>query len=114
MNNLSNHIDLTELNNVADGDQDFMQETIRLLMQEIPDNLDHIKQYVAQRDVVSLKSLIHKMKSSFMLIGMKEVWPLVGTIEKSDSPDTIFEQVPEFVKICQETVEELKIMQNII
>jgi HPt (histidine-containing phosphotransfer) domain-containing protein len=111
---MSNHVDLTELNKVADGDQEFMKETMELLIQEIPDNMEHIDKYVTNNDIISLKKLVHKMKSSFMLIGMKELWPIIGTIEKSESPEVILEQVPEFVKICKESVEELRIMQNII
>ncbi|HTB32692.1 MAG TPA: hypothetical protein VK808_11730 [Bacteroidia bacterium] len=105
---MSNHIDLTELNKVADGDQEFMKETMELLMQEIPDNLKHINDYVTNNDIVSLKKIVHKMKSSFMLIGMKDLWPVISTIEKSDSPEVIMGQVPEFIRICTESIEELK------
>jgi HPt (histidine-containing phosphotransfer) domain-containing protein len=111
---MSSHIDLTELNKVADGDQEFMQETLTLLVQEIPDNLQLIKEYVTNNDLGSLKKLVHKMKSSVMLIGMKDLWPVINTIEKSDSLELVMEQVPAFVRICEESVEELKIMQNII
>jgi HPt (histidine-containing phosphotransfer) domain-containing protein len=105
---MTNHIDLTELNKVADGDQEFMKETIALLLQEIPENIQHIDNYVTNNDLIALKKLVHKMKSSFMLIGMKELWPVIGTIEKSDSSEVIMGQVPEFVRICKESVEELK------
>jgi HPt (histidine-containing phosphotransfer) domain-containing protein len=105
---MTNHIDLTELNKVADGDQEFMKETITLLLQEIPENIEHINQYVTNNDLVSLKKIVHKMKSSFMLIGMRELWPIVGIIEKSDSPEEILQQVPAYVKICRESVDELK------
>jgi HPt (histidine-containing phosphotransfer) domain-containing protein len=111
---MTKHVDLTELNNVADGDQEFMKETMSLLMQEIPENLEHINKYVAQNDMNSLKALIHKMKSSFMLIGMKEIWPVIGLMEKAQSADAFMKQVPEFVRICNESVEELKSMQNVI
>jgi HPt (histidine-containing phosphotransfer) domain-containing protein len=105
---MSKHVDLTELNKVADGDQDFMKETIALLLEEIPENIKNINEYVAANDIISLKKIIHKMKSSFMLIGMKDLWPIIGTIEKSTSPDAILAQVPEFIRICSEAVEELK------
>jgi HPt (histidine-containing phosphotransfer) domain-containing protein len=111
---MTKHVDLTELNNVADGDKDFMKETISLLVNEIPADLNNINRYVAAKDEVALKQLIHKMKSSFMLIGMKEVWPLIDTIERSHSQDEVFAAVPAFVKICSESVEELQIMQNVI
>ncbi len=105
---MTNHIDLTELNKVADGDQEFMQETIALLLEEIPENLKNIDVYVSNKDIIALKKIIHKMKSSFMLIGMKELWPIISSIEKSDSQETILEQVPAFVRICRESMEELK------
>lgn len=107
---MTNHVDLTELNKVADGDQDFMKETIALLIEEIPENLKNINEYVSSRDIVALKKIVHKMKSSFMLIGMKDLWPIIGTIEKSDSPDAILAQVPEFLRICGESIDELKSM----
>ncbi len=105
---MTKHIDLTELDKVADGDKEFMKETITLLLQEIPENVVHINQYVTSNDLISLKKLVHKMKSSFMLIGMKELWPVIETIEKSESTDVIREQIPVFVRICEESVEELK------
>lgn len=107
---MTNHVDLTELNKVADGDQEFMKETIALLVVEIPENLKNINEYVNANDIISLKKIVHKMKSSFMLIGMKELWPIIGIIEKSDSNDTILQQIPQFVKICSESIDELKAM----
>jgi len=111
---MNNHIDLAELNKVADGDEQFMKETVALLIDEIPENLNNISQYVTNRDVVALKKLVHKMKSSFMLIGMKELWPVISVIEKSESTDVILEKIPEFVRICKEAVEELKTIQNTV
>jgi len=105
---MTKHVDLTELNKVADGDQDFMKETIALLVEEIPANVDAINTYVTNGDIVALKKIVHKMKSSFMLIGMKEIWPIIETIEKTDSPETIMQQIPSLVEICKESVEELK------
>jgi HPt (histidine-containing phosphotransfer) domain-containing protein len=105
---MTNHVDLTELNKVADGDQEFMQETIALLVEEIPENIRNINEYVKNRDIVSLKKIVHKMKSSFMLIGMKQLWPIISLIEKSDSEDAILAQVPEFVRICSESMDELR------
>ncbi len=105
---MSTHIDLTELNKVADGDQDFMKETVALLLEEIPENIKNINQYVETNDIVALKKIVHKMKSSFMLIGMKEIWPLIHTMERSDSPTEIVAQTPDFIRICSEAIEELK------
>ncbi len=111
---MTNHVDLTELDKVADGDKEFMQETLTLLVDEIPENLKNISTYVADNDIVSLKKIVHKMKSSFMLIGMKELWPIIQMIEKSSSNEDILNQVPAFVKICTESVEELKSMRDVI
>ena len=107
---MTNHVDLTELNKVADGDQDFMKETIALLVEEIPENLKNINQYLNDKDFIALKKIVHKMKSSFMLIGMKDLWPIISNIEKSDSNDAILAQIPEFLRICGESIEELKSM----
>lgn len=108
---MSNHVDLSELSKVADGDQDFMNETLAILLEEVPTNLHNISEYVKNDDIPSLKKIVHKMKSSFMLIGMADVWPIIHTIEKSDSKETILGEVPKFLSICNEALEELKAIQ---
>ena len=109
---MSKHIDLTELSKVAEGDQDFMNETISILLEEVPTNLNHINEYVKNDDIPSLKKIVHKMKSSFMLIGMADAWPLIHTIEKSDSKDAILAEVPKFITICNEALDELRTIHS--
>ena len=109
---MKKHIDLTELNKVAEGDQEFVRETITILVEEIPVNIESINEFARTEDIDSLKKIIHKMKSSFMLIGMIELWPIVETIEKSDSKEVILPQIPAYIQICTEAVQELLNIQN--
>ena len=109
---MNKHIDLSELTKVADNDEEFIKEIIAILLQEIPENLKNIELYVLNEDIASLKKLIHKMKSSFMLVGMKALSPIADAIGKSISSDTVIELVPEYVRICKESLEELHTIQN--
>jgi HPt (histidine-containing phosphotransfer) domain-containing protein len=109
---MTTHIDLSELTKIADNDAEFVKEIIAILMQEIPENLKNIELYILNEDIISLKKLIHKMKSSFMLVGMKALSPIAENIGKSISAEIIIELVPEYVKICKESLAELLAIQN--
>src|ERR1700729_2282397 len=109
---MNTHIDLSELTKVADNDEEFIKEIIVILLQEIPENLNSIEFFVMNKDIASLKKLIHKMKSSFMLVGMKELSPIANAIGKSISTGSILELIPEYVRICKESLGELQAIQN--
>src|ERR1700722_5183158 len=100
---MTTHIDISELTKMADSDKNFIREVIEILVLEIPENIKNIELYVLNGDIASLKKLIHKMKSSFMLVGIKALSPIAENIGKSISSEVIFGLVPEYVKICEES-----------
>jgi HPt (histidine-containing phosphotransfer) domain-containing protein len=109
---MTTHIDLSELTKMSDGDEEFIKEVIEILVLEVPENLKNIELYVLNEDITSLKKLIHKMKSSFMLVGMKALSPIAENIGKSTSTETIIGLVPQYVEICKKSLAELLVIQN--
>lgn len=101
-------IDLTELNNIADGDDEFKKTAISILLSEIPESINSISQYASEKDMLAVQKTVHKMRSSFMYIGVKGLLPVINSIERPESPENVWEQVPELVKICNEAVAQLR------
>jgi HPt (histidine-containing phosphotransfer) domain-containing protein len=111
---MSKHIDLTELYKIAEGENEFVRETIDMLLDELPVNLEHLQMYLANNDIRPIKELVHKMKSSFMLFGMQDIWPIIDVIEKSSEPEVVFQKAEDFILISKEAKKELETIKDSI
>ena len=105
-------IDLNYLSDLAEGDVSFIAEMIQLYVTRVPNDISKLEISIGSSDWKTVRATAHQMKSSFNHIGLKDIVPLIQSIEDSSNHLTDLDKIPEkFAKvkqICTQAVEELK------
>lgn len=76
--------DLTELRSTAGGDESFIQDMIGIFITENEKILLEIGQLKVTGNYASAKAMLHKMKISFMVMGVTKVTDIIEQIERLD------------------------------
>jgi HPt (histidine-containing phosphotransfer) domain-containing protein len=76
-------LDLSYLEEIANGNTEFIIEMIDLFLQQAPEILDQISDKVAKKDWTSAGNLAHKLKPTFAMIGIHKGKELSEKIEKN-------------------------------
>jgi HPt (histidine-containing phosphotransfer) domain-containing protein len=81
MDNNSQTIDFTSLNNIANNDEDFIKELIGIFLEQIPAFVNNLNQLFDQNNLEKLGREAHTAKSSVMIFGMTKTGKLLNQIE---------------------------------
>ncbi|RYD81545.1 MAG: Hpt domain-containing protein [Sphingobacteriales bacterium] len=108
-------IDLTYLNDLADGNFDFVEEMINLFLNSVPQSATDLNAAIDAGDWDKVKAIAHRIKPSFGFIGAKDAQDWLGQMEKNaiEAPDRsfqnkLFQQVNQTLAQCvQELQQEL-------
>lgn len=105
-------IDLTYLNDFADGDVDFIDQMIQLFRQNSPVALKIILESNEADDLIILKNEVHKLKSSINLLGVVSALKSIEIIEAEIMTDPFGQKRKDEVlhlnEICQSVFTELE------
>lgn len=82
---------LDYLYNFHEGSPELIAEMIAIFLKEVPDNLQKLKSYKQQKDWQNLKKLAHKLKSSYTILGAKELQEIMKTLESDCASNAIDE-----------------------
>jgi HPt (histidine-containing phosphotransfer) domain-containing protein len=83
-------LDLTLLNEIADGSDEFVIESITMFIEQTPSSLQDISNAIAARDWENAGAYAHKIKSTLGFFGMLNSQTLIQQIEtdcRGGSPD---------------------------
>jgi len=87
-------LDLTLLNEIADGNDAFIVESIDLLLQQTPELLQLISDSIAEKDWENTGASAHKLKSTIGFFGMLNTQELLQQVESAciaggEDPDNV-------------------------
>ncbi|HWZ35360.1 MAG TPA: Hpt domain-containing protein [Mucilaginibacter sp.] len=94
-------LDLSLLNEIADGNNEFIIESIDLFLEQTPMSLQEASSAFENRDWAAAAATTHKMKATLGFFGMLNCQALIQQIElacKADSPD-VTEIVSKFNQV---------------
>jgi HPt (histidine-containing phosphotransfer) domain-containing protein len=74
-------LDLTLLNEIADGSDEFIVESIDMFMQQTPELLQLIKDNIEEKDWNAAGASAHKLKPTLGFFGMLDAQALIQQIE---------------------------------
>ena len=105
-------LDLTFLYEIADGSNDFIVESIDMLLEQVPELLGTIGDGINSRDWVSAAAAAHKLKPSLGFFGMLNSQGLIQEIELlckagGQDPEQISSKLSEVSQIIDDTLNEL-------
>lgn len=76
-------LDLSYLNEISDGDQDFIADVLGTFLEEMPKDIEQMNQALLANDVVSIGKMAHKTKSTLHTLGLYELKELALKIEQT-------------------------------
>lgn len=81
------NIDLSYLNQISDGDNDFVISILDTLTKEAPKDIEQLDVAIEQSDITSIGALAHKNKATLQLLGLLELKELAFEIEQAAKKD---------------------------
>lgn len=103
---------LDKLNEMADGDNDFINSVISVFLEEVPQDLEQLETALSQRNYENVYKLAHKIKPNVDLLGMEQTRQAaydIETLGKSASGSSEIERIfPTLKKDIHQVISELK------
>ncbi len=72
---------LDKINEMAEGDQDFINSVISVFLEEVPEDLQALEKALEEKDHVQVYKLAHKIKPNVDLLGMEQTRAIALDLE---------------------------------
>ena len=106
-------INLNYLREMANGDASFIEEIINMFILQTPDNIANLLTLAQENKWLEVKAIAHKMKSSIVLIGNKELENICINLQQYARSPSSIELIPSLIfrakTLCEKAIEELKL-----
>jgi len=103
---------LDKINEMAEGDMDFINSVISVFLDEVPQDLVGLEDALEQQDYPQVYQLAHKIKPNVDLLGMEQTRAValqIETLGKNEANmSEIQELFPSLKKDIHQVVSELK------
>jgi len=104
---------LDKINEMADGDEEFISSVISVFLEEVPEDLSALESAIAQKDYENTYKLAHKIKPNVDLLGMEQARATAYEIETlGKTPENNVEEIerkfPLLKKDILQVITELK------
>jgi len=76
-------LDLSLLNEIADGSDEFIVESITMFLEQTPELLKQVSDLIAQKDWLNAGLTAHKMKANLGFFGMLDTQELIQQVERA-------------------------------
>lgn len=103
---------LDKINEMAEGDEDFIISVISVFLEEVPEDLESLEQAIGKKDYENIYKLAHKIKPNVDIMGMEQTRARALEIETlgktTGNFSEIEEKFPLLKKDVLQVVSELK------
>ncbi|GGW44960.1 Hpt domain-containing protein [Arenibacter certesii] len=103
---------LDKINEMADGDEEFVRSVVAVFLEEVPQDLDELAKVLEHKDYTSVYKLAHKIKPNVELLGMEQSRAMALEIEtlgrNMENIPEIDRLVPLLKKDVYQVITELK------
>lgn len=103
---------LDKINEMADGDSDFVLSVVSVFLEEVPVDLRDLESAIAASNYDQVYKLAHKIKPNVDLLGMEQTRAIaleIETLGKSESNmETIRERFPVLKRDVEQVIGELR------
>jgi nicotinamide-nucleotide amidase len=95
---------LDKINEMAEGDEDFVTSVVSVFLEEVPVDLDGLEKAIAERDYENVYKLAHKIKPNVDILGMEQTRARALEIETMGKSTASIEDwennLPDFIKFA--------------
>jgi len=103
---------LDKLNEMAEGDEDFINSVISVFLEEVPEDLAALENAIASKNFEQIGKMAHKIKPNVDLLGMEQTRANAYELEKlgkaSGSLEEINMKFPLLKRDVEQVISELK------
>lgn len=111
------HIDLTYLKELSNGSNEFIIQIISVFMTQTPEELEKLEKSLNTANWDALRATAHKIKPSFLFMGIKELESVVNSVEEFAAKKINLDRLPEMIAkiktICEQAFAELEIEKKL-
>ncbi len=104
--------DLAKINEMADGDQDFVVSVVSVFVEEVPADLNALERALSGNDFDQIYKMAHKIKPNVDLLGMEQTRSValdIETLGKNEANiDQIAEIFPQLKRDVEQVISELR------
>lgn len=75
------NIDLSYLEDITGGDKEMMLEMLNLFIEDIPSQVEKIREAVEEKDMKTLRAESHKLKPTLQYVGLSEMYEVIKKLE---------------------------------
>lgn len=94
--------DLSYLNQVFQGNQEMVNNIIRLFLEQVPEYVEEMEDCIKRDDMIALHPLAHKAKSSISMLGLTTMERNILDIERFSKEHVNFDRLPCLVASVRE------------
>ncbi len=102
---------LDKLNEMAEGDDDFVLSVVTVFLEEVPQDLEDLEKAIESGDYENVYQLAHKIKPNVDILGMDQTRAIaleIETLGKDEgNMDRIKEKFPALKKDIHQVIAEL-------
>ncbi len=102
---------LDKLNEMAEGDDDFILSVVTVFLEEVPQDLEDLEKAIASGDYENVYKLAHKIKPNVDILGMDQTRAIaleIETLGKDEANmDQVREKFPALKKDIHQVISEL-------
>lgn len=103
---------LDKLNEMAEGDEDFINSVISVFLEEVPEDLVALENAIASKNFEQIGKMAHKIKPNVDLLGMEQTRANAYDLEKLGKASGNLEEIkmkfPLLKKDVEQVISELK------
>ena len=116
MENKDKYINLSYLNEISNGNTDFINELIDMFFLQVPEYQKLLQEYFEKKDWHSLGRTAHKAKSAILMMGMNNLSRDLKNLEENAKDakniNEYSEIIAKFVRDSNTAIKELKEIQK--
>ena len=103
---------LDKINEMAEGDQDFINSVVSVFLEEVPEDLLALEKALAEDDYQQVYQLAHKIKPNVDLLGMEQTRAAALEMETLGKSESNMEEIKRIFPLLRadihQVVSELK------
>lgn len=98
---------LDKINEMAEGDQDFILSVVSVFLEEVPEDLAALETAIAEGDHEQIRKMAHKIKPNVDLLGMEQTRANAYELETLGKNEGSFEEIKAKFPLLKKDVEQV-------
>lgn len=98
---------LDKINEMAEGDTDFIESVVSVFLEEVPEDLELLGEAISKKDYTETYKLAHKIKPNVDLLGMEQTRAAAYEIESMGKESGDYERITELFDVLKKDIHQV-------